>query len=167
MDLMSRTDLFDRLLKLNGAFSERQAAGMARNLLLAIDKCNRLGFCHRDVKPANLLYPGPGSSLDPECVVLADFGMATMADWDGLVRGRRCGTVGYVAPEILRAGKHEGYGVNVDIFSAGAVLYVCLCGYEPFFGTTDEEIKAANKEASLAFELGWEEVSDAAKDLVS
>lgn len=33
---MSRTDLFDRLLALNCAFTEREAAGMARNLLLAV-----------------------------------------------------------------------------------------------------------------------------------
>lgn len=53
-----------------------------------IDKCNRLGFCHRDVKLSNLLYPGPASSHGPECVLLADFGMATTPGRDGLVRGR-------------------------------------------------------------------------------
>lgn len=36
MDLMSRTDLFDRLQELDGAFTEPEAAGMARNLLLAV-----------------------------------------------------------------------------------------------------------------------------------
>lgn len=49
---------------------------------------------------------------------------------------------------------------------AGAVLYVCLCGYEPFFGITDTEVKEANKKAVFAFAEGWEEVSDSAKDLV-
>ena len=29
----------------------------------------------------------------------------------------RCGTSGYVAPEILKAQKHEGYSGNVDVFS--------------------------------------------------
>lgn len=53
-----------------------------------IDKCNRHGFCHRDVKLSNLLYPGPASSHGSECVLLADFGMAARADRDGLVRGR-------------------------------------------------------------------------------
>lgn len=35
---------------------------------------------------------------------------------DGLVRGR-CGTPGYVAPDIFNAGMHEGYPINVDMFS--------------------------------------------------
>ncbi len=39
---------------------------------------------------------------------------------DGLLRGR-CGTPGYVAPDIFNAGIHEGYHINVDIFS---VLYL-------------------------------------------
>ncbi|CAN0476376.1 unnamed protein product [Ectocarpus sp. 12 AP-2014] len=166
MDLMSRTDLFDRLLERDGAFSEREAAGLTRNLLRAIEKCNRLGFCHRDVKLSNLLYPGPASTHGPECVLLADFGMATTAGRDGLVRGR-CGTSGYVAPEILRAGKQEGYGMNVDIFSAGVVLYICLCGFEPFFGVTEKDVIAANKEAAFEFPPeAWDDVSEGAKDLI-
>ena len=35
MDLMSRTDLFDRL-DTTGPFTEPEASGMARNLLLAV-----------------------------------------------------------------------------------------------------------------------------------
>ncbi|CAN0015061.1 unnamed protein product [Ectocarpus sp. 6 AP-2014] len=166
MDLMSRTDLFDRLLERDGALSEREAAGLTVNLLRAIDKCNRLGFCHRDVKLSNLLYPGPASTHGPECVLLADFGMATTAGRDGLVRGR-CGTSGYVAPEILKAGKQEGYGMNVDIFSAGVVLYICLCGFEPFFGVTEKDVIAANREAVFEFPPeAWDNVSEGAKDLI-
>ncbi|CAN0306824.1 unnamed protein product, partial [Laminaria digitata] len=131
-----------------------------------IDKCNQHGFCHRDVKLSNLLYPGPASSHGPESVLLADFGMATTAGRDGLVRGR-CGTSGYVAPEILKAKKQEGYGMNVDVFSAGVVLYVCLCGYEPFFGVNEEQLIAANKKAVFEFHtVEWCGVSDSAKDLV-
>lgn len=81
---------------------------------------------------------------------VADFGMATFVGVDGLVRGR-CGTPGYVAPEIFSAGLHGGYGNKVDVFSAGVVLYVMLAGYEPFYGESDDELIAANKEAKLDF----------------
>ena len=84
-------------------------------------------------------------------MVLVDFGMAaTVGAEDGLLRGR-CGTPGYVAPEILRAGVHEGYANNVDAFSSGAVLYALLCGYEPFYGDDDRQLVAANREARVEF----------------
>jgi len=39
----------------------------------------------------------------------------------------------------------------VDAFSAGVTLYVMLCGYEPFFGESDEQLIAANKKAKIDF----------------
>lgn len=53
-----------------------------------IDECLRVGICHRDVKPANLLYPRTTPSSAPEGVVLADMGMAARAGSDGRVKGR-------------------------------------------------------------------------------
>ena len=53
--------------------------------------------------------------------------MAGFVAQDGKLRGR-CGTPGYVAPDILHAGVHEGYTLNVDIFSVGVVAYILLCG---------------------------------------
>ena len=74
---------------------------------------------------------------------------------------------GYVAPEIFTAGLHGGYGNKVDIFSAGVTLYVMLCGYEPFYGTSDEELIEANKNAELEFpKEEWSSVSKEAIRLV-
>lgn len=48
------------------------------------------------------------------------------------------------------------------------MLYVCLCGYEPFFGINEDQLIAANRAAVLEFYLPeWGEVSQEAKDLVS
>lgn len=45
----------------------------------------------------------------------------------------RCGTPGFVAPEILlSSGKDASYGVECDIFSAGVIFYILLTG-EPLF----------------------------------
>jgi serine/threonine protein kinase len=52
----------------------------------------------------------------------------------------RCGTPGYVAPEILTTAPSEAYPSNVDIFSVGVVAYILLCGYEPFYGADDREL---------------------------
>ncbi|RLN98242.1 hypothetical protein BBJ28_00000040 [Nothophytophthora sp. Chile5] len=83
-----------------------------------------------------------------------------------IVRGR-CGTPGFVAPEILAAGKGEAYPSGVDMFSAGVVTYTMLCGYEPFFGVNDEELIQMNKRVEYEFEEPeWSSISDEAKDLV-
>jgi serine/threonine protein kinase len=63
----------------------------------------------------------------------------------------RCGTPGYVAPDILQAEKNEGYPLNVDVFSIGVVAYVLLCGYEPFYGDTPAELLKANKNVDFEF----------------
>jgi len=53
------------------------------------------------------------------------------------------------------------------VFSAGVTLYVMLCGYEPFYGETDEELVEANKLARVDFPAeDWGKVSEEAKDLV-
>lgn len=45
---------------------------------------------------------------------------------------------------------------------------MCLCGYEPFYGVTENELLAANKAAVVKFHLPeWRDVSQGARDLVS
>ena len=75
---------------------------------------------HRDIKGGNLLVEKDGR------VKLADFGMATFsASSNNGYLYIKCGTPGYVAPEILRS---EGYTNKCDIFSAGAVFFNLLTG---------------------------------------
>lgn len=155
LELLKGMDLF-QYVSSKGVLSEKEAALILRDILSVLDGMNRAGLAHRDIKPANcLMCKTENTSLNntdaSSCVVkVADFGMATFAGVDGLLRGR-CGTPGYVAPEIYRAGLHGGYGNKVDVFSAGVILYVLLCGYEPFYGESDADLVAANKEAKVEF----------------
>jgi serine/threonine protein kinase len=137
MELMSGTDLFDKLSS-SGVLRDADAAGLVRNVLRAAAFCARRGMAHRDIKLANLIYPtahasssssSSNSGVSPSDVRLADFGMVGICDAQGLLHGR-CGTPGYVAPEILHAAVHEGYPGNVDSFSVGVVAYTVLCGFE-------------------------------------
>lgn len=76
----------------------------------------------------------------------------------------RAGTPYYISPEVLAG----DYDESCDIWSAGVILYIILCGYPPFYGNTDREILYRVQKAEFDFEGDeWEGISDSAKDLIS
>ena len=60
---------------------------------------------------------------------LADFGLAAKFTGENLTL--KCGSPGYVAPEILR---NQKYGQKADVFSAGILAYILMSGRSPFSG---------------------------------
>ena len=47
-----------------------------------------------------------------------------------------CGTILYVAPEVLR----ESYDEKCDLWSLGCIVFVMLFGYPPFDGESEAEV---------------------------
>lgn len=79
---------------------------------------------HRDLKLGNLF-------LDADMrIKVGDFGLATRLTTADEKRRTICGTPNYIAPEILE-GK-EGHSFEVDIWSAGVILFTLLTGKPPF-----------------------------------
>ena len=73
------------------------------------------------------------------------------------------GTPEYVAPEVI-AGK---YGVECDMWSAGCILYILLCGSPPFYGDNKKEIIEMITKGKFEFDGDeWKDISNEAKDLV-
>jgi len=164
LEILQGIDLFQHVSS-KGILEEDEAAHIMRDILICIDAMGRIGVAHRDIKPANVLMCHTKDD-NGIAVKIGDFGMATFAGHGDLLRGR-CGTPGYVAPEILRSPVSNGYKNNVDIFSAGVTLYVLLCGYEPFYGECDTELIASNRKASVEYpDEDWRRISIEGRDLV-
>ena len=115
MELLKGGELFDRIVK-KGINKEKDACIIIVRLLSALEYLHGLGIMHRDIKPENLILK---DEHDFE-IKLADFGLAEFVTKTDLLF-RRCGTPGYVAPEILA---DKPYDTKVDVFSAGVILYI-------------------------------------------
>jgi calcium-dependent protein kinase len=63
---------------------------------------------HRDLKPDNIILKKKDVGIKDNIVKLVDFGLATYQDLEEYLF-KRCGTPGFVAPEVINAKK----GVNV------------------------------------------------------
>lgn len=84
---------------------------------------------HRDLKPENLLLTEGG------VIKICDFGWCANLS-DGKERTTKCGTLDYMAPEILHGQPH---GEPVDRWGLGILLYEMLVGHSPFAGTTSQD----------------------------
>lgn len=65
----------------------------------------------------------------------------------------KCGTPGYVAPEILNLNYENKYTTKVDIFSSGCILYKLLTGKSIFGGKSFDDILIANKKCYIDLDL--------------
>mmetsp|Transcript_11680 Transcript_11680/g.20735 ORF Transcript_11680/g.20735 Transcript_11680/m.20735 type:complete len:520 (+) Transcript_11680:218-1777(+) len=159
MELCRGGELFDQIIA-KGHFSEKDAAEKMQCLLDFIAYAHSKHIIHRDLKPENILL----SDKTPTAAIkVIDFGTS-----DFCLPGQRLvqkfGTPYYVAPEVLR----KDYDKSADIWSAGVIMYILLCGYPPFGGKTDAKILQRVQAGVFSYEAReWELVTEAAKDMIT
>ncbi|RVE76082.1 hypothetical protein OJAV_G00005190 [Oryzias javanicus] len=160
MELVKGGDLFDAITS-SAKYTERDARMMVYNLAGALKYLHSMNIVHRDIKPENLLvfehHDGTKS------LKLGDFGLATLVEGPLYTV---CGTPTYVAPEIIA---EIGYGLKVDIWAAGVIAYILLCGFPPFRSENNrqEELFDQILLGQLDFPSPyWDNVSLSAKNLI-
>ncbi|GJM97003.1 hypothetical protein PR202_ga13893 [Eleusine coracana subsp. coracana] len=164
MELCEGGELFDRIVA-RGHYTERAAAAVTRTIVEVVQVSDdnfsslRHGVMHRDLKPENFLYANKKESSPLKAI---DFGLSVF-----FRPGERfteiVGSPYYMAPEVLK----RNYGPEVDVWSAGVILYILLCGVPPFWAETEQGVAQAIIRSVVDFKRDpWPRVSEPAKDLV-
>ena len=153
-------ELFDRIVEAE-FFSEQMAAQIFRQILLALNYCHSENVVHRDLKPENFLFVDKTEQSDLKII---DFGLSKIMGSGKLQRMKtRAGTPYYISPEVLAG----SYDISCDMWSAGCMLYILLCGYPPFYGDDNTEILQMVAKGVFDFDgEEWDDISADAKDLI-
>ncbi|XP_015690233.2 calcium-dependent protein kinase 11 [Oryza brachyantha] len=158
MELCAGGELFDRIIQ-RGHYSEKAAAQLARVIVGVIEACHSLGVMHRDLKPENFLFIDQKEDSPLKAI---DFGLSIFFR-PGETFTDVVGSPYYVAPEVLL--KH--YGREVDVWSAGVIIYILLSGVPPFWDESEQGIFEQVLKGDLDFSSEpWPNISESAKDLV-
>nr|XP_023875738.1 calcium-dependent protein kinase 29-like [Quercus suber]POE81996.1 calcium-dependent protein kinase 29 [Quercus suber] len=157
MELCTGGELFDQIIN-KGSYSEREAASIGRQIVNVVHVCHFMGVIHRDLKPENFLMV----SDDHSPIKAIDFGLSVFIE-EGKMYKEIVGNAYYVAPEVLQ----RKYGKEIDVWSAGVILYILLSGVPPFWGETQKAIFDAILGGKLDLQSSpWPSISASAKDLI-
>lgn len=135
LDYVPGGDLFERLKEVK-VFSESRARLYAAEIASALAFLHSRSIMYRDLKLENVLLDEEGH------IKLCDFGLAKQLDGKAKISNASafCGTKEYMSPEMLVA--KGSYGLAVDWWAYGVLLYACLTGKYPFWGRSQEKLSA-------------------------
>ena len=148
----------------NDNISEDNARIIIKQLLTALSYLHyTCDICHRDVKPENIMFK---EKNDINHLKLLDFGLS-LDSFESKNHLENCGTLVYMAPELLSL--NFKYTKGVDVWSVGIILYMLLMkGKNPFYNKEDkrETIIKNIRNNNVIFQDG-NQVSKMGKDLIN
>lgn len=169
-DYMPGGELFD-ISRRYGQLPEKLSQLFIAEIALALDFLHNAGVIYRDLKLENVLLDKDGH------VCLTDFGLSKWLKY-GARTNTICGTLQYMAPEILTPS--ETYGHAVDWWSLGVLSCVLIAGNFPeWVDTTNQKISSSSevnsdvhgtstiRSVTKVISIPKAECSIAAKDLIT
>ena len=163
LELVTGGEVFDKVAT-QGAFSEADAATVVRSVARALQHLHSQNIVHRDLKPENLLLTASDD------VKVADFGLGALYGPGHPPLTLQCGTINYVAPEMLAGG--APYTEAVDLWSLGALVFTLLgayCAFDPCANLPHDSVRERIKSNMWDFERfpqQWAHVSEAARSVI-
>uniref|UniRef100_A0A7N4P0V1 non-specific serine/threonine protein kinase n=1 Tax=Sarcophilus harrisii TaxID=9305 RepID=A0A7N4P0V1_SARHA len=139
LDFLRGGDLFTRLSK-EVMFTEEDVKFYLAELALGLDHLHKLGIIYRDLKPENILLDEEGH------IKLTDFGLSKEAIDHEKKAYSFCGTVEYMAPEVVN---RQGHTHSADWWSYGVLMFEMLTGSLPFQGKDRKETMTLILKAKL------------------
>lgn len=119
--------MFQRLRRQKN-FDENTGKVIIAQIVEALLYLQQRNIIHRDIKPENILI----CDVERMHIKLCDFGWSTHTI--GERRTTFCGTVDYVAPELVYS---EPYDEKVDLWAVGILTFELLIGHAPFTGPNE------------------------------
>ena len=147
---------FLEYLNKKGKLKESEACKFFHQIISGLDYLHQCGIAHRDFKPENILLTNNNQILK-----IIDFGLSHIYKKGELLK-TGCGSPCYVPPEMIKEEKYDGS--LSDIWSAGVILYLMLCGKLPFYD--DDNQILYEKILSGKYDTP-EHLSENAKDILS
>jgi len=102
----------------------------AAEVLMALEALHKNYIIFRDLKPDNVVIDSEGHAL------LTDFGLSKEGVDTNIARSF-CGSVAYLAPEMLR---RAGHTRTVDWYLFGVLIYEMMVGTPPYFNVNKEKL---------------------------
>ena len=122
------------LKKINMTLTFQDVMLVLKSLLSVAAYLEGLGIIHRDLKPSNIMISNSDDStkVTKHSTKIIDFGLAAFLSEKLILT--KCGTPGYIAPEILNQSSRDKIQVNqnIDIYSIGVIFYEMVYKCNPF-----------------------------------
>ncbi|PBC47672.1 protein kinase [Rhodococcus sp. ACPA1] len=126
-------DSLDTRIRRHGPLTVEEVLRLGVKTAGGLETAHRAGIVHRDVKPANILLSDYGEP------VLADFGIAHIADAFKTSTGTVTGSPAFTAPEVLSG---DSPTAASDVYGLGATLFTTLTGHAAFERHSGEQVIA-------------------------